>query len=255
MYGILISLAIVSCLILGEKLAKSDQFPVEKYWGAAFWAILCGIAGARLYHVLDLHDYYFSDPVKILYIFNGGMGIYGAILGGLAGASLYLKLKGERLLPWLDLMAVITPLGQAIGRWGNFFNLELFGKPTELFWGITIPPRLRPACCINNDIYHPLFLYESLLNLALFAFLLLAYTRRGTPKGVPDYKLSRVGGFFILSYMAGYGIVRFTLEFLRIDPWKVHGINVAQAISVFFVLCAVAGFFILKKKNRAMRAS
>ena len=119
-YGILISIAIFISIKTAEGIIeKKDE---DTLWGLSLWAIIFGIIGARLYHVLDYLDFYIKNPVEILFLWNGGLGIFGAVLGGIGGGVIYLKVKGKKILPWLDIISVVTPLGQATGRWGNFFN-------------------------------------------------------------------------------------------------------------------------------------
>ena len=215
-YGFIISFAILTCLLLGEKrIATKD---IGFYWNLALVTIISGLIGARVYHVIDFWGYYSADPIKVLYFWRGGLGIWGGIIGAFICSSLYIKLKKERLVYWLDLMAGILPLGQAIGRWGNFFNQENFGYPTTLPWGIYINS-------VPGQKFHPLFLYESLLSLILFLIL---------------NKFTRGSGKVIVLYLFGYSVIRFFLEFLRIDPWIINDINVAQFVSVVVtLLCAL----------------
>ncbi len=142
LYGLTVSIAILSSLVAAGRLIQKKN--KEIFWGTALWSIVAGIIGARLYHVIDFIEYYSKYPSEILQIWNGGMGIWGAILVGIVGASLYLKFNGEYILRWLDIFAVVIPLGQAIGRCGNFFNNEIFGIHTKLPWWLYIPYINRP---------------------------------------------------------------------------------------------------------------
>ena len=236
-YGILISIAIFISIKTAEGIIeKKDE---DTLWGLSLWAIIFGIIGARLYHVLDYLDFYIKNPVEILFLWNGGLGIFGAVLGGIGGGVIYLKVKGKKILPLLDIISVVTPLGQATGRWGNFFNNEIFGKPTTLPWGIYINPENRPLMFFNNEKFHPLFIYESILNLILFIFLSRTYKRKHN-------KLK--SGFFMSVYLLGYSVIRFSLEFLRIDPWTTHlspslTLNVAQTISILLIILSLTFIF------------
>lgn len=240
MYGIFISLAILSAVLITRHLLTRPT-DKELVWDLALVALFCGILGARLYHVIDFHKYYGQDPIKIVYLWQGGLGIWGAIFGGLAGVWAYLRYKKQNIVYWLDIIAVVMPLAQAIGRLGNYFNQELFGLPTKLVWAIYIEPLNRPAEYRQFSRFHPLFAYEAILNLILFYLLFLRYTKK---------KVVINKGFYFFAYLSGYAVIRFGLEFLRINPWKIYGLNVAQAISILIVsICSV--FFLAQlAKNK-----
>ena len=235
-YGLVISFSILVCVLLLRSLVEKKE--EDTLWGIAFWAILCGIVGARVYHVLDYSSYYLENPLEIFKIWNGGLGIWGALTGGFIGALVYVKKKKENTLYWLDLLSVVLPLGQAIGRWGNFFNQEIFGKPTNLPWGLYVKPENRPMDFVNYSKFHPLFIYESFLNLILFTFLFTLYKK---------FRGKLPNGVFLLMYLGGYSIIRFFLEFLRIDPWTIYNLNVSQCISILVLSFSIV--FILHKKN------
>lgn len=242
MYGIIITIAVVAALTTGENLAKRKVLSVSKYWSAASFSLLGGLIGARIYHTLSMFPYYQASPQEAAMIHKGGLGIYGALVGGVVSLCIYLLVKRERILPWLDLGAIIIPLGQSIGRMANFANLEVFGFPTSTPWGIYIPRSFRPISYANNDIFHPLFFYESILDLALFVLLAKSYTQiRPVPRITTHQP-----GFYLLSYMIGYGGIRFFLDFLRINPWKIWGLNVSQAISIIFILLGAVGILMLR---------
>lgn len=236
-YGILISLGVFASLLVCERLVPKKQR--DTLWGLTFWAIVGGILGARAYHVLDFWTYYKNDPLQILYIWRGGLGVLGAIAGAFLAILIYSILQRDsriaashrlHLIYWLDIFSVGAPLAQAVGRWGNFFNNELFGKPTSLSWGLYVPESERPTAYINSNHFHPLFLYESTLTFALFlALFYLVYVRKIRPGG----------GTLTRMYLAGYGVIRFWLEFLRINPWNISGINVAQFMSTLMVTLAL----------------
>jgi phosphatidylglycerol:prolipoprotein diacylglycerol transferase len=174
-------------------------------------------------------------------------------LGGLFGGGLvgWVHLKRARVdvAEWLDIAGVVIPLGQAIGRWGNYFNQEIFGSPTALPWGIFIDPGNRPVGMESFERFHPLFLYESLACLVLFVMLYRLYGKRygmtgkKTPLRVPR-------GRIFLFYVTSYCVIRFFLEFLRAEPaamWKVSGLNVVQVICGLVVLIASIGCYRLTK--------
>ena len=231
LYGIIISLSILLCILTAQRLVENENKNKEILWGLSFWTILCGILGARIYHVLNCFGYYRLHPAEILKIWRGGLGIWGALGGGIVGSVTYLGIKKEKVLPWLDIISVVVPLGQAIGRWGNFFNKELSGLPTTLPWGIYVEPTLRPAEFSNYSKFHPIFIYESILNLILFLILLNLYKNKH--EKVPE-------GTFLWIYLGSYSIIRFFLEFLRINPWKINifslSLNVSQCVSILVLM-------------------
>lgn len=223
MYGLIIVAAVLLPTLLAEKHVKDTT----ALWGLVLWAIVGGLVGARLYHVIDFWQYYSPNPLQILFIWQGGLGILGALVGGFAAAILYLKSKKQRLGYWLNLIAVFLPLGQSIGRWANYFNQELYGLPTTLPWGIFIAPERRAAGFSTYEYFHPLFLYESILCLALFTYLYISY-KNNVIKNT------------LALYLIGYGLIRFLLEFFRINPWQTAGFNVAQVVAVAMI---VIGFY------------
>ena len=256
MYGLIVSFAIFISLNAAEKLATKSKLDINVLWRSSLWAIVAGVVGARLYHVIDFAYYYGQNPLSILFVHKGGLGIYGALIGGAIGFYFSLKssVKGKKasLVDYFDVTAIVIPLGQAIGRWANLANKELFGVPTNLPWGLYVPPELRPIEYINNDIYHPIFLYESFLDILLFFVLLLLFRRKSVfaKNSNPKNPLFSLSGFFTLTYMIGYGFIRFSLEFLRINPWEILGINVAQGFSITFILVGIFGLLNLRKSSK-----
>ncbi|MFZ2664386.1 MAG: prolipoprotein diacylglyceryl transferase [Patescibacteria group bacterium] len=235
-YGILISFSILLCILVVKSLlrnhvkenknfvaVRNDKSTEDILWGLSLWAIIGGIAGARIYHILSMFPYYVQNPLKILAVWDGGLGIWGAIVGGIISTVIYLKRNKENILYWLDLISVVLPLGQAIGRWGNYFNGEIFGTPTNLPWGLYVPVYNRPEEYLSFTKFHPLFLYESILDIIFFFFLYFLYKK---------HKDSTPSGIFLSLYLGGYSIIRFFLEYLRIYSWKLGSLNVSQCISI-----------------------
>jgi prolipoprotein diacylglyceryl transferase len=190
-----------------------------------------GVVGARLYHVATDYERYEDDLVRILQIWKGGLSIWGALGGGVLGFFLYAR---RNRLPLPDLLDCVAPglaAAQAIGRLGNWFNQELFGKPTDLPWGLEIAPEHRPAGYIQDETFHPAFLYEALWNVGVVAALLWAERR---------FRL-RHGQVFLL-YGALYCVGRFWIELLRIDPAReVLGLRVnVWTTIVVFAACVAA---------------
>ena len=166
---------------------------------ALFFVLIPGVIGARLWHVMTDWYLYQNDPLAALYIWNGGLGIYGGIIGGLLGVYLYCKKQKLPLLQILDLVAVFLPVAQIIGRFGNLANQEIFGSQTNLPWGFFVE-RL-------GNYFHPAFLYEQLANLLLFIILYRSYKYSTTA--------NKPGNLFIM-YLLGYGLVRFLVDFFRL---------------------------------------
>ncbi len=183
-------------------------------------ALIC----ARAYHVIDQwNELYSNDVLRVIRIDQGGIGIYGAAIGSILGIVIYARWQGLSIMRWLDIGAPGFILGQAIGRWGNFFNQELYGRPTDLPWAIDIDPGKRVGGYETFSQFHPLFLYESLLNLIGLGVML--YVGRRFADRLKD-------GDIVLIYGVWYGGVRLGLESLRLDNWVVGGFPVAAAISI-----------------------
>ncbi|MCX6785143.1 MAG: prolipoprotein diacylglyceryl transferase, partial [Candidatus Komeilibacteria bacterium] len=171
-------------------------------------------------------------PWAILKIWQGGLAIHGALAGGFLAVVVWAHRNKESVWQYLDLLALSLPLGQAIGRWGNYFNQELFGQPTTSWWGIYIEAINRPDGWVNFSTFQPVFLYESLLSLALFWWL---WHKRASGQGA-------VVGW----YLIGYGIIRFVLEFIRLDQVEgLLGLRWPQIISLVMV---IVGLIILLPK-------
>jgi len=240
LYGLLIGLGILAAtgiveIIRRKGLVNKNELKSWSVGEVMVWAVGLGMIGARIYHVVDLWKYYMVKPKEILMLWNGGLGIYGGILGGILGALIYsfktvekksLKDVWKRFLTITDVVVMGVPLGQTIGRWGNFFNQELYGLPTSLPWGIYIRPENRLLEVMEYERFHPLFLYESLW--CLFIFLILW-------RIVIKKKLKIGKGGIVLTYLGLYGLGRFMLEYLRIESWQIYGVNVAQGISAVLI--------------------
>jgi phosphatidylglycerol:prolipoprotein diacylglycerol transferase len=174
-------------------------------------------------------EYYSQRPGEIIRIWEGGIAIQGALLAGMLTLIVYCWRKSRSFWELADALVLALPLGQAIGRWGNFFNQELYGKPTGLPWGIYIDPANRIPGFETLSRFHPAFFYESILNAVLFAILL-----RMSKKG------KREGSLFA-GYLAGYGSIRFLVDFVRIDPMPMlMGLRYSQIISIILIAGATA---------------
>ena len=241
-HGIMIAIATLAGFFLASREAKRRGEDPEHTFMMAFLLVPMSFIGARLYHVIDKWDFYSQNPILI---FSGaGLGIFGAIAGGVTGLIIYTKWKKLNLLRWLDIAAPGLILGQAIGRWGNFFNQELYGYPTDLPWAIYIDPAHRLPGYEAFSHFHPMFLYESLLNF-LGCFLLL-FLGRKLGKRLLD-------GDIISLYVIYYGLVRFALEGLKIDVWTIAGFPTARWISIIAIIAAVA--VMIDRRLRRRRAA
>ena len=236
-YGLLIATAVLLGVILSQYLAKRRRVNPDLLGDLAIWLVVAAIPSARLYYVAFQWQQYVQRPWwHMLAIWEGGIAIHGAIIGGTIATIIFARIKGVSLWQLLDLVAPSLILGQGIGRWGNFFNSEAFGKPTELPWKLFIAPRYRPLDLINYEYFHPTFLYESLWNLEIFALLLWLFfwgLKRNT-------RLKT--GTIAAVYLIGYSLGRVWIEWLRTDSLMLGPLKVAQVVS----FSAIAlGFLIL----------
>ncbi len=207
MYGTMIALGVLAAVGLARRRWQARGGDPNDISAIALWAVPAGVIGARLYHVITDWKRYDGHWIEALYIWNGGLGIPGGIIGGTLIGVIVAR---RRHLPVPDLMDVAAPafpLAQAIGRLGNWFNQELFGRPTKLPWGLRIDPVNRPTRYADVATFHPTFLYEALWNLALVGLLLWLDRRRRL----------RPGSLF-WCYILGYALGRLWVEDLRVDP-------------------------------------
>lgn len=240
-YGLFVVTGISAALALTLWLAKRYGVNGNTIFDLAFWLIINGIIGARLYDDLLQLPYYMEHPGKIFKIWEGGLAIHGAIIAGLL--TVYFFAKKRKISGW-QLTAIITPglaLGQAIGRWGNYFNQEIFGLPTSLPWGIPIALLNRPAQYITNSYFQPTFLYES-LGCVLISLILLTYNIHVLRKGRAE-KYFYIWG--VALYMILYSILRFSLEFMRLDETPAWlGLRAPQVISLIIIIVACLLLFL-----------
>ncbi|HZD55535.1 MAG TPA: prolipoprotein diacylglyceryl transferase, partial [Anaerolineales bacterium] len=236
-YGIIIMLGVLAATWLSEREARRRDVNGELVWDGLVWVLIGGIIGARIWHILTPPEsmtsvgittkFYLTHPLDALAIWHGGLGIPGAVVGGLLALYLFARRNKLDFAVWVDIVAPALALGQAIGRWGNFVNQELYGAPTNLPWAIYIDPQHRLPNYQDVAYYHPLFLYESLWNLANMAFLLwLGHRHKGR---------LRSGDLFLV-YLIVYPVGRFLLEFLRLNPSEVAGININQTLMLVVAL-------------------
>jgi phosphatidylglycerol:prolipoprotein diacylglycerol transferase len=242
-YGIFIAIGVLSAVLVAAWEAKKRNESFDHLVNMLLLILPLGIIGARLYHVIDKwSEIYSKDPSLI--IGGMGLGIFGAVIGGIIGLVIYTKWKKLSTLRWLDICAPGVILAQAIGRWGNYFNQELYGYPSNLPWAIYISPENRIEGYTSYEYFHPLFLYESILD--VLGFLLLIFVSRKYGKKLLD------GEIFSL-YIVYYGIVRFILEQFKINVWTIWGFPTACWVIIAAVIIVVSLVIIqrLRKRNKA----
>lgn len=228
-YGIMIMLAVIMAVVLAILEAKRRGETTQHVYQLALVVVPLGIIGARLYHVIDEWDLYMQNPASIIGL--QGLGIFGAVIGGAIGLIIYTKWNKLSTLKWLDIVAPGIILAQAIGRWGNFFNQELYGYPTDLPWGIVIEPANRLPGYEAFSHFHPLFFYEFIWNLLGFGLLLIVGRK---------LKHRLLSGEIFFLYVIYYSIGRFFFEGLKIDVWSIAGVPTARWISGIAIIASIA---------------
>ncbi len=231
-YGLAIAIGAIVAVEIARRRWIATGGDADAVGEVAVWAIPAGFVGARLYHVITDWRRFEDAPLDAFKVWEGGLGIPGAILlGALVGVAVARR-KGYDVPLLMDAVAPAIPVAQAIGRLGNWFNQELFGRPTDLPWGLEIDRARRPDGYESVATFHPTFLYEALWNLALAAFLVVLGRR----------KVLRPGQLFVL-YVGGYGLGRLWVEALRIDTaTRIAGVRVNIWVSSLTVLAAVVWF-------------
>lgn len=238
-YGFFIVLGIILAVTTAVVLGSYYNIKKDTIIDLSFWMIIIGIIGARIYHILLEFPYYLEYPEQMIKIWEGGLAIHGALVAGLITLFLFSRQRGINFWKMGAILVPAIALGQAVGRWGNYFNQELFGKPTDLPWGIPIDIVHRPAEYISSSFFHPAFLYESLGNLLIFFILLGVHIFI-----IKKKKATRSHYFFVvISYLILYSLLRFTTEFIRIDDTPIwFGVRFPQLLSALII---VAGIIIL----------
>lgn len=202
--------------------------------------IIAAILGARIYYCILSYPYYIENPLEIIQVWHGGISIHGGIIGGLIGGIIYAKRHKLPILKLCDIFSYGLVLGQALGRWGNFFNSEAFGRPTNNFLKLYIPIYKRPLEYMQYSYFHPTFLYESILDVCIF--LILFFVIRKLCKNID--------GIVFFSYLILYSIARIIVEQVRIDSvLDIFGIPIAQIASVLIILISIIAILKIKKVN------
>lgn len=239
-YGVIIMFGAVLAAWLSTIEAKRRGYNTDIIWDVMPWLLIAGIIGARIWHILTppasmvemgiTTQYYLTHPLDAINIRAGGLGIPGAVIGGALALWFYTRKKKLSFASWVDIIAPGLALAQAVGRWGNFINQELYGAPSDLPWAIFIEPTRRLQEYIDVAYYHPMFLYESIWNLLIMGFLLIIGRK---------FKDKLYRGDIFLGYLVLYPVGRFLLEFIRLDPSNVGGMNVNQTIMAVIAISAI----------------
>jgi prolipoprotein diacylglyceryl transferase len=238
-YGLMIGLGVVVAVWIAQRRWAARGGDPDDIVAIAVWAVPAGVVGARLYHVITDFSRFEGRWWHIPAIWEGGLGIPGGIAAGVLAGVLVARRRGLPVPDLLDVVAPALPVAQAIGRLGNWFNQELYGRPTELPWALRIDPPHRPDGRADVATYHPTFLYEALWNLALAAVLVWA-ARRWHPRS----------GQLFAGYVAGYAAGRFWVESLRIDPaTELLGIRVNLWVSAALFVAAVTVLVIRHRRS------
>lgn len=252
-YGIILMLGALVGAWLATREAKRRGHEPEIVWDLLTYLLIGGIIGARIWHILTpppssgiTASWYLTHPLDALAIWKGGLGIPGAIIGGAIVLYFYTRRHKLSFAEWADIAAPSLALGQAIGRWGNFFNQELYGAPTNLPWKIFIDPAHRLAGYQDVEYYHPLFLYESVWNFGNM-FLLLWISRRFADR-------LKDGDIFLI-YLIIYPVGRFLLDFLRLDASMVSGFNINQAVMAVVAICASVALYVRHRGDASLLRS
>jgi phosphatidylglycerol:prolipoprotein diacylglycerol transferase len=231
-YGILIALGLVIGIILAYYIAKYRNLNADEIINFAPFGIIGGIIGARLLHVLVNISYYAKHPSYIFAYRQGGLAIQGVIIGGVITLIIFAKVRKANFWSFSDVFVPGLAIAQSIGRWGNYFNQEAFGRPTSPGLGIFIAPENRPADYISAEYFHPTFLYESIANMLLFIILIyMHYWFKKKPNKYPD-------GLIFVVYLIIYSLYRIFIESYRIDSSYVGPIKVVYLISGITIIAA-----------------
>jgi len=247
-YGMILMAGAIAAAYLASRLLREERKNPDLAWDGLLWVLIFGLVGARLYHVFTPSKslleqgkdtaWYLTHPLDLINTTQGGLAMPGAILGGVLGLYIFARRRKIKLGMMLDAAAPGVALAQAIGRWGNFVNQELYGPPTTLPWGIAIDPAFRLSGYESFERFHPLFLYESIWNLLCAAGLYWLWR---------NHRQRLRSGDVFIAYLAAYSVGRFLLEFIRLDFVPLFGINFNQMV---MALAAVGAGLALYLRNR-----
>lgn len=240
-YSVILLIAIIIGITLLNREATRYQYKKDFIFNLAFWVIIAAFIGARIYYVLFNYKYYLNDPLSILKVWEGGLAIHGGLLAGFITLVVYCRKYNTKISKITDMISIPLLLGQAIGRWGNFFNGEAHGSATSLIalQNRHIPEFIIEGMNINGIYYHPTFFYESLWCLLGVIVLLI----------VKKYKYLKVGQLSSI-YLMWYSFGRFFIESLRTDSLMLGGFKVAQLVSIFLFILGLLIFMVLSRKSK-----
>ncbi|HEX9506589.1 MAG TPA: prolipoprotein diacylglyceryl transferase [Acidimicrobiia bacterium] len=243
MYGVILALGTLTAVGVAERRWRHRGYPRDGIYDIAFWVVIWGVIGARAYHVITDYQLFENDQLKAFAIWKGGLSIWGAVIGGALAVIVVTRRRHLDTLAVMDCMAPGIVLAQAIGRWGNWFNQELFGRPTTLPWALEISPTHRPAGYAQYATFQPTFLYESLACLAIGGILLLLERRKSLERGQT-----------FAAYVILYTFARFWFENMRIDPaHKIGPLRVNAWVSIALFTFGIAWFVLLGRKQPAQK--
>lgn len=232
-YGVIIALGILVAYLFCYRMAKKYDLEQENLLDVILIGLPAAIICARLYYVIFQWEHYKGDFLSIFKIWEGGLAIYGGIIGALISTYIYCRIKKIKMTKVLDTCSFGLLIGQMIGRWGNFVNAEAYGAETTLPW--------RMELCDLGKSVHPTFLYESLWNFGIFLIFVFIYQKH-----------QKFSGEMFLAYIAGYGLGRFWIEALRTDSLFLGPLKVSQILALICVLCGVG--FIIYFRNKAKKS-
>lgn len=239
-YGILIGIGVVVAAVVTQRRYERFGGDPKILDSVILWTVVIGFAGARLAYISTHTARYAGRWYATLFIWEGGLALFGGLTAGAIAALYTIRKRGGSFLMFTDAVAVGLPLAQAIGRFGNYFNQELFGTPTTLPWGLEIDPAHRPRAYPDAATFHPTFLYEALWNFLITVPVILWLERRG--------KLARGAAFPV--YMMVYGLIRFLTELLRTDTtFRLLGISRNGFVSLGAMIAGAILFRIAQKRE------
>lgn len=241
-YGLLIAGSFIPGFYIVSREAQRKGIDPDALYDFILVAAIFGFVGARLGFVIQNLGVYMAEPLRIFAVWEGGLSMHGVLAGGLLAVGLYAKRLNTPFLILTDVVAPGVPLGQAIGRWGNFFNQELFGYPTDVPWKMYVAPEFRPLQWMDASFFHPVFLYESIWNFGVL-FTLLWFRR------LPG---AREGDLLFL-YFTSYSLGRFWVEFFRIGTPVFLGLTLAQVVSLFLI--GVSALWLKVRQNQPLKSS
>lgn len=264
-YGLFIFLGMISGFFTYLFLAKKLKIEMRHVFDSFFWSILIGLIGARLFYVFYYFDYYFHNPLKIVAFWDGGISILGGAVFGFLALFIYVKINKQNIFKFLNIASIALIVGQIFGRFGNYFNQELFGIPTNFFLKIPIDLQNRPLGFEGYSFFAPLFFYEILANIFILLILIL-YFKKGLKNNlesgivmkninVKTFRANMKTFLFIdnggicFIYINAYCVLRFVLEFFRLGENKFYAVSYNQLV-ILLILLLVNIFWLLRKNKK-----